>query len=95
MEQDKYIVFNCDLKNFYHAVEYTIFEFDLDVADVEKMLSLLFVNCRTDILYDFVIDIYKENMNYYSDRSVDVIPELFLDFYKLYLKFDDYCLLAK
>lgn len=36
MEQDKYIVFNCDLKNFYHAVEYIIFEFDPDVADVEK-----------------------------------------------------------
>ena len=34
-------------------------------------------------------------MNYYSDRSVDVITELFLDFYKLYLKFGDYWLLAK
>lgn len=41
--------------------------------------------CRQLFINEFIKD----------NRSVDVIPELFLDFYKLYLKFDDYCLLAK
>lgn len=84
-----------DFKNFYLAVEYMVREFKPEVADVQKMLSLLFWYCGPGAVYDMVMGIYRETKENYFGNNDLVNTDMFLDFYNLYQRFGDYYLIVE
>ena len=50
-----------------------VLEFKPEVADVQRMLSLLFVHCKAGAVYDMVMEIYRETTEnkalYFSDSD--------------------------